>query len=137
MKKELNYIAAVEKAVAEKYGKEAVQDFRSQWSEQSEKEYLEQLKDRRLSSRATKGNKERIETNGITIIKKVGNKKTTRTCPLCKTYSFSSKDDLYMNRFECCCRCYIDFVEHREPRWQKGWRPSDEHLFAALSRRKK
>ena len=48
MGKDLNYIAAVEKAISEKYGKNTVQDFRSEWHEDKEKDYLEQLKNRRL-----------------------------------------------------------------------------------------
>ena len=31
MSKDYNYIAAVEKAISEKYGKDTVQDFRSGW----------------------------------------------------------------------------------------------------------
>ena len=37
-KHDLNYIAALEKAIAEKYGKDAVQDFRNTWEEDREKE---------------------------------------------------------------------------------------------------
>ena len=47
MKKDLNYVAAVEKAISEKYGKEAVQDFRSTWEPEREESYLVQLKNRR------------------------------------------------------------------------------------------
>ena len=43
-KKDPNYIAAVEKSIAEKYGKVTVQDFRSEWSPEKEKEYVEELK---------------------------------------------------------------------------------------------
>ena len=40
MKKDPNYIAAVEKAIAEKYGKDTVQDFRNDWEEEKEKELI-------------------------------------------------------------------------------------------------
>ena len=108
-KKDTNYVAAVEKAIAEKYGKDSVQDFRSSWDPDKEKSYLQQLK--------------QINKNGI----KENNPRTNsgRSCPVCKTYSFSSKDDLYMNRFECCSQCYIEYVEFREDRWNSGWRPQD------------
>ena len=120
MKKDPNYIAAVEKAIAEKYGKDTVQDFRSQWTPEREKEYLEQLKQARKKKEKKK--KKNISSN--------------RTCPTCKTYSFSSRDDLYMNRFECCYLCYRDFVQNEEDRWNDGWRPGEEHLNNALRRRK-
>ena len=62
--------------------------------------------------------------------------KKERTCPVCKTYSFSGKDDLYMNRFDCCYECYVDFVAHEEQRWADGWRPDSERLAYAFRRRK-
>ena len=42
--KELNKIAAIEKAIAKKYGKEAVQNPKGNWNEEKEKEYIEQVK---------------------------------------------------------------------------------------------
>ena len=42
-KKDLNKIAAIEKAIAEKYGEDAVSNPRSNWGDEKEKEYLEQL----------------------------------------------------------------------------------------------
>jgi hypothetical protein len=119
-KPDLNYIAGVEKAVAEKYGKVAAQDFRSGWDHQREKDYLDQLKDAAQTSK--KNVKKKPQAN--------------RTCPICKTYSFSSRDDLYMNRFQCCQACYIDFV-HQDPyAWLDGKRPTDEALENILRRRK-
>ena len=122
--KDYNYLAGLEKAVAEKYGKDAVQDFRSTWEESKENSYLEQLAER--NKRKTSNTK-----------KKDTSKKQDRTCPVCKTYSFSPKDDLYMNRFKCCFECYIDFVESREDRWENGYRPTEENIKTALTRRKK
>ena len=37
----------------------------------------------------------------------------------CKRYSFNLKDDVYMNKFECCFECYIKYVEGREELWQE------------------
>jgi hypothetical protein len=118
--KDYNYVAAVEKAIAEKYGRNAAQDFRGDWHPDKEKEYLNQLKEANLKS----GEHKRRATF------------SERTCPVCKTYSFSGKDDLYMNRFMCCHRCYIDFVEGKTEDWKKGWRPSAEEVAASLTRRK-
>ena len=50
---------------------------------------------------------------------------TEVTCPVCDTYSFNVKDDVYMNKFQCCWKCYIQWVEDREDRWQSGWRPNN------------
>ena len=119
-KKDYNTIAAVEKAIAKKYGANTVKDFRSDWDEVYEKEYLLQLKDRNLKENR-KNNKQ---------------KKENRTCPVCKTYSFSARDDLYMNRFKCCYLCYVDFVERREEEWAAGKRATEEQITATLKRRK-
>ena len=51
-------------------------------------------------------------------------KNLERSCPICNTYSFKSNDDVYMTKFDCCEKCYIQWVEDREDRWKKGWRPS-------------
>ena len=30
-----------------------------------------------------------------------------------------------MSKFDCCEKCYIQWVEGREERWKKGWRPNE------------
>lgn len=118
MKKDTNYVAAVEKAIAEKYGKDTVQDFRSEWSEDKEKEYLDQIKNHNCKTK-----------------NKIEKQKDNRVCPTCKTYSFSGRDDLYMNRFETCRLCYYEFIEHNENNWKQGWRPTREQIRESLRRR--
>jgi len=135
MKKDPNYVAAVEKAIAEKYGVETVQDFRSKWGKEKEEEYLKQLKEAKKTHFRKKADEE-IETSSYRIKKSKKTKKAQRSCPVCKTYSFSTKDDLYMNRFNCCFGCYIDFVEGNEDRWKEGYRPEQDRIEAALRRRK-
>ena len=117
-KKDYNLIAAFEKAIVEKYGKNTVQDFRSYWEEEKEKNYLKQLKDRNIKVQS-KSDKEEIKAGDIVIRKRHRKDKQSRTCPVCKTYSFSMKDDLYMVRHECCYRCYVDFVEPDEESWKE------------------
>ena len=136
MKKDYNYIAAVEKAIAEKYGKDTVQDFRSEWKEEDEKDYLKQLRDRK-KAKASSGKTRTLVAEDVEIIKRKKSKKEERTCPVCKTYSFLFRDDLYMNRFKCCFSCYLDFVEFREDEWESGVRPSEDDISKALRRRKK
>ena len=135
-RKDPNYIAAVEKAITEKYGKDTVQDFRHEWKEEKEKEYLNQLKEMRVKRDKYSINKEAVTVGDVKITKRRDRQKDDRTCPVCKTYSFSRKDDLYMNRFKCCHDCYIDFVIGREQAWKNGDRPTEEHLEYALRRRK-
>ena len=59
-RKDPNYIAAVEKAITEKYGKDTVQDFRNEWEEEKEKEYLKQLKSLVKKNDSISSNKEEL-----------------------------------------------------------------------------
>ena len=65
--------------------------------------------------------------NGVLISKKLLMRESKRSCPVCSTYSFKSNDDVYMSKFECCEKCYIQWVEGREERWKTGWRPGNEN----------
>ena len=109
---ELNKIAALEQAIAKKYGSETIQNPRSTWTAEKEQEYLKSLKT--LSrSEEKKEESENVEADGYLISKKVLERKSTRHCPKCNTYSFDSADDVYMARFKCCFKCYILFIEGR------------------------
>ena len=66
------------------------------------------------------------EVNGVFIPKKLLNNDSNRTCPVCSKYSFKSNDDVYMTKFQCCEKWYIQWVEDREERWLKGWRPGED-----------
>ena len=125
-KKDQDYIASVEKAIAQKYGTDAIQNPKSNWTDEKEREYLFQLKKFSENERRQQDQEEKVETNGYFISKKLLNKETNRTCPVCDTYSFDLKDDVYMSKFECCRKCYIQWVEDREERWATGWRPQGE-----------
>jgi hypothetical protein len=135
-KKDPDYIAAIERAVTDKYGKQAVQDFRSRWEPEKEKEYLTQLKKRNKKNKSFPNRKETVVRGDILIKKREPKVSTERKCPVCKTYSFSAGDDLYMNRFECCYNCYLDFVFAKPTEWETGWRPTDEEVEIYLRRRK-
>ncbi len=121
MKKDPDYVAAVEKAISEKYGKKTAHNIKSNWTPEKEKEYLEQLKE---AARLNKGRKQRTTAS------------TSRSCPVCKTYSFSSRDDLYMLRFSTCYSCYVDFVSPDIYKWQQGKRPDKKYVEEILRRRK-
>jgi len=123
MKKDLNDVAAVEKAISSKYGDETITNPKSTWNENKEREYIEQVKKEVERNNSNPKTAPKVELNGFLLSEKLINKDSKRTCPVCSTYSFDKKDDLYMNRFKCCLKCYINFVEGREERWASGWRP--------------
>lgn len=120
-KKDLNDVAAIEKAIKEKYGDEAIQNPKGTWDSEKEKKYLNSLK--QFHSRA-KRVKTTNDSLGFTLKEKERPQIQERVCPVCGSYSFSSRDDLYMAKFECCFSCYIQHIEGRESRWKSGWRPN-------------
>jgi len=122
--KDLNKIAKIEKAMSKKFGPESIVNPKSGWDDDKEKEYLEDLKE--FYSEESRQEEDKINKDGFFITRNLINKEINRVCPVCDTYSFSGRDDLYMNKFECCEKCYIQWVEDREERWLEGWRPNKE-----------
>ena len=123
--KELDRIAAVEKAISQKYGKEAVQNPRSEWSEEKEKEYIEQMKDFYKAKSLKEKWEDKIDVNGIKATKKLLNRESLKTCSICGAFPKKSMDDVCLLKFECCSSCYIQHIEGREERWKKGWKPNE------------
>jgi hypothetical protein len=122
-KEKLNNIAAVEKAISQKYGTEAIQNPKANWDENKEKEYLEQSKEFYQKSYQKDEQQEKVDINGIKVSKKLLNRESLRCCSVCGSYPKKSMDDVCLTKFDCCNKCYIQYVDGREKRWLKGWRP--------------
>ena len=122
-KKDPNYAIKMEHAIIEKYGVETVQHPQEGWNPEKEQEYLEQV--RLLNQKLDKISEklEKVEVEGVLMSKKLLNKDSNRSCPVCHTYSFDTRDNVYMTKYTCCYKCYIQWVEGREERWVAGWRP--------------
>jgi len=125
--KDPNYIPKLEKAIAQKYGHEAVANPRKFWDEEKEQEYVKQSKELKRKQQKVTEQTEKVEQHGFLINKKLLTKENNRTCLVCRKYSFRPKDDLYLNKFECCFVCYVQWIEDREERWKEGWRPNEEN----------
>ena len=125
MAKTDTHIAALEKAIKEKYGAETIAHPRSEWDDEKEQDYLDQIKNLATKKKKYQEQNDKVENGGFFISKKLLNRESKRTCPVCETYSFDVRDDIYMNKYECCSKCYIQYVEGREERWKTGWRPKD------------
>jgi hypothetical protein len=122
-----DYIVKLEKAISQKYGEEATHNPRRYWDEDKEKEYIQQSQIEQQKFAKNAESQDKIEADGFLINKKLLNRDHNRTCPVCSKYSFHPRDDLYMNKFEACFKCYIQYIEGgREERWKNGWRPNKE-----------
>ena len=124
MKKDLNDIAKYELAISKKYGKEAIQHPKAEWNDEKEKEYQQQIRDLYQKEVKYREKNEKVEVDGILVSKKLFSRDENRVCPVCSAYSFELRDNVYMTKFDCCFKCYIQWVEGREDRWKTGWRPS-------------
>jgi hypothetical protein len=123
-KEDPNYVIKIEKAIVEKYGVETIQHPGQDWTPEKEQEYIEQLRLLNKKNRKLSEKTEKVEVQGVLISKKLLSKDSNRVCSTCETYSFNSKDDIYMNKYDCCFQCYVQWVEDREERWATGWRPN-------------
>ena len=94
--KDPHYVVKVEKAITKKYGKETIQNPKKDWNPEKEKEYQEQIKEFYRKRDKIKDKTEKVEVDGVFIPKKLLNKRKERTCPICETYSFKKKDDVYI-----------------------------------------
>jgi len=121
MKKDLNYIAGLEKAIKQKYGEEAVQSPSSNWTPEKEKEYVQQLKENKIKELSA----DRVEEReGFLFSAKLIKKDSKNVCDVCSNI-LKQQDMLYETKYECCRNCYIQYVEGREDRWKQGWRPDN------------
>ena len=123
--KDPNHIVAIEKAIAEKYGTETIANPRADWGEEKEKEYLSQMKEFYQKIKKNEEYEEKIDINGIKVSKKLLNRESLTSCTVCGTFPKISMDDVCLTKFECCFRCYVQYIEDREERWLKGWRPNN------------
>jgi len=125
--KELNKIAAFEKAISEKYGEEAIVNPKSNWDESKERIYLEQMQALYEKQNKASDSNEKIDLNGIKVAKKLLNRESLKSCPICGNFPKKSMDDVCLIKFDCCSQCYIQHVEGREERWLGGWRPNEDN----------
>ena len=125
MSDELNRVAAIEKAIKEKYGAEAVAHPHADWDDEKEQKYLDQIKRVALKRQTVAEKTDKVDNGGFFMSKKLLSRETKRKCPVCDVYSFNMSDDVYMTKFECCYKCYIQYVDGREERWKTGWRPNN------------
>jgi hypothetical protein len=124
-KKDPNYVVALEKAIKEKYGELATMNPKFFWNSEKEQEYIITTKETLKKEASNEQTREKQDLGGILIPKKLINK-NNKSCIVCKEYSFNKKDDVYLNKFTTCYKCYVNFIEDREERWMSGWRPNGE-----------
>ncbi len=69
MKRTDNQIAAIEKAIKEKYGKETIAHPRSEWDDEKEQEYLNQIKELAKKRKTSEEASGKVENGGFFLQK--------------------------------------------------------------------
>tara|TARA_R110002073_G_scaffold58526_1_gene148201 strand:+ start:1200 stop:1595 length:396 start_codon:yes stop_codon:yes gene_type:complete len=123
--KDLNYIAGLEKAIKKKYGEETIQNPANSWDEQKEKSYIQQLDEFVDKQKKFEYDSDAENVDGILVSRKLLNKEGNLNCLTCNGKIKTINDDIYFTKFDCCGKCFIKYVEHREQRWLEGWRPKN------------
>ena len=122
--KDWNKIAQLERAIAQRWGEEAIQNPKATWTDEKEQEYKKQIKELWDKERDLEDKEIKVKQNGFFITQKLLNRETqANNCTVCNKLAKIAKDDVYIIKFECCFDCYIQWVEGREERWKTGWRP--------------
>ncbi len=124
-KKTIEELGKIEFALKQKYGEEAIVNPLQFWTKEKEVDFQEQIKESLEKQRNLEENEERIEKDGFLVSKRLFTK-NGESCPICQKYLLDSRDVIYIAKFECCSKCYIQYVEDREERWKTGWRPSNK-----------
>ena len=112
MKLDWNDIAALEKAMEEKYGKDSTIDPRSCWNPDKEKEYIRQSKENYRRDLEEESKEEKTNL-GFSVKGKLFSSGLNHFCNKCQKYSINPEDDFYLNKFKCCYYCFIKHYEGR------------------------
>jgi hypothetical protein len=114
LNKDPDYALKLEKAIEKKYGAETIVNPKSLWTEEKERRYLEDLK---IFYREKQDPDKKVELDGVLLSEKLLSKESTSKCPNCFRYSPSFLDKVSLIKFDCCFKCYVNYVEHREEEW--------------------
>ena len=104
-KKNIEYVGKVEKAIKDKYGEETIVNPRSLWDDEKEKEYIEQAKENAEKYFEKEEDDDIVEKDGVFISKKLLTKSNAENCDTCKKYLLSSRDKVFIVKWDCCYQC--------------------------------
>jgi|TARA_R110000824_G_scaffold35291_1_gene110807 hypothetical protein len=123
--KDLNYIAGLEKAIEKKYGHEAIENPANNWDKVKEEDYIEQLEKFVEKQKKFEQDHSVENVDGVLVSRKLLNKEGIFNCSTCSRKLKTINDEIYFTKFDCCEKCYVNYVVDREKRWLDGWRPKN------------
>lgn len=103
----------------QKYGDKIFEE--PEWTEADEEKYQNSLKQFDEKNKKNENKRRYGLKDGVKISEKILSRATKeqgdRCCPECGTMSFSSYDDIYREKYNCCFECFVLYVEGREEKW--------------------
>jgi len=106
------YLAAMEREITKKYGKEAAANIRSTWDDEKEMSYIGQIAKEAVKEREyLRQKKEKLQRKALVT-------KQGQYCEVCKKMSFDAGIGIYVEKYGCCRRCYQTHVIGEEDRWE-------------------
>lgn len=106
---------AIGKEMSKMYGEVVLTHPEVWWDTEKEKKYRESLKNQQKEDKVQE--KQTLINNEVLIINKLFIT-SSRTCDICKTNFCGYYDEMYLNKFGCCYKCYIMYCEGREDKWE-------------------
>lgn len=90
-------IAALERAIKEKYGSVSVLTPEKTWSEEKEKQFKQKVEEvfKKLKPRDVEVSYSKLQT-----------------CHLCNKVSLSNVDDVYLTKYDMCHNCFVKTMEN-------------------------
>lgn len=57
-------------------------------------------------------------------------------CPICDLVMKNGEggDNKTYFKFGACRYCFIEFIEHREEKWEEGWRPEPDQVARMIAK---
>lgn len=113
-----NQLLLFQATLRQKFGDFALIDLSTLWDQAKEQMYRSFLqKESKMDSE-----------HALRIKSGTSNKKlfisSINKCECCFKLNTKVKDQPYMAKYNSCLSCYISYIDGREDRWNKGWRPN-------------
>ncbi len=111
----------IEEIFIQKYGPTSLVDVGAFWNSQKDKVLREYLK---FEQKFFLNKELQYFKIGQVYFSNNFLNKRTKKCCVCGRYNYKALDLKFFSLFETCYNCYVVYIEGREERWKKGWRPT-------------
>lgn len=114
----LEILQKIEKEITDKFGVEATLSPKAFWNNEREQEYQKQVDSFLEKEENKRKSEEKIEKDGILVPRRLFIEENIKKgCKFCQKYFLDFRDKIYVNKYNGCYECYINFIEGRETKF--------------------